>query len=39
MDVETVRWCLRKGKGIRIIEPNENLARAETLICITVVVV
>jgi len=28
LDVETVRWCLRKGKGIRIIEPNENLARA-----------
>jgi len=38
LDAETVRWCLRR-RGIRIIEPNENLARAETLICITVVVV
>jgi uncharacterized protein (UPF0332 family) len=28
LDVETVRWCLRQKKGIRIIEPNENLARA-----------
>lgn len=25
---DKIKWCLKKNKGIELVEPNDNLARA-----------